>query len=215
MSTEVVDLHICICIRTSHCLYLLIGCTLQLCCHSLLRHHQPSFPAVLTCFHLFATVWREVTWPPLCSNWGAISRHFLSQTLLNKDRQCCESWRDAELGVHAVCAVGDIHDWWRPLSRSAVLFATLWHCRELSDEWFTHHIQFEFWLLRRLTPAITDRPPPILWCQQSVPSVSSTKQLLQCVCCSASAAQRLLLATSFWWHSWFCTMLQTLFPHCT
>jgi len=31
--------------------------------------------------------------------------HFSSQTLLNKDRQCCELWREVELGVHAVWAV--------------------------------------------------------------------------------------------------------------
>jgi len=41
---------------------------------------------------------------------GVISRHFSGQTLLSKDRQCCESWRDAELGVRAVCAVGDTTD---------------------------------------------------------------------------------------------------------
>jgi len=29
------------------------------------------------------------------------------QTLLSEDRQCCESWRDAELGVRAVCTVRD------------------------------------------------------------------------------------------------------------
>jgi len=29
------------------------------------------------------------------------------QTLLSEDRQCCESWRDAELGVGALCAVRD------------------------------------------------------------------------------------------------------------
>jgi len=119
----------------------------------------------------------------------AISRHFSSQMLLNKDRQCCESWRDAELGVCAVCY--GWYDWRRPLSRSAVLFVTLWHCRELSVERYAHHIQFEFWLLRRLTPAITDRPPPVLWRQQSVPSVLSTTQLLR-VCCSALAATRQL-----------------------
>jgi len=30
--------------------------------------------------------------------------------LLNKDRQCCESGRNAELGVRAVCAAGDTTD---------------------------------------------------------------------------------------------------------
>jgi len=33
-----------------------------------------------------------------------------SQTSLNKDRQCCESWKKAELRVRAVCAVGDMTD---------------------------------------------------------------------------------------------------------
>jgi len=33
-----------------------------------------------------------------------------SQTLLNKDGQCCESWRDAELGVRVVYAVSDTTD---------------------------------------------------------------------------------------------------------
>jgi len=41
---------------------------------------------------------------------GAISVHFSSQTLLNKDRQCCELWREVELGVHAVWAVSDTTD---------------------------------------------------------------------------------------------------------
>jgi len=43
---------------------------------------------------------------------GAISRQstLSSHTLLNKDRQCCESWRDAELGVRAVCALGHTTD---------------------------------------------------------------------------------------------------------
>jgi len=57
MFSEVVDLHICICIRTSHCLYCVrIGCAPQLRCRSLRSRLRPSFPGVLTGFHLFATV---------------------------------------------------------------------------------------------------------------------------------------------------------------
>jgi len=37
-------------------------------------------------------------------------QQFSSQTFLNKDQQSCESWRDAELKVGAVCAVGDTTD---------------------------------------------------------------------------------------------------------
>jgi len=170
MPSEVVDLHICICIRNSHWLYgVRIGCTPQLHCRTLLRRRCPSFPAVLTCFHLFATIWREVTWLLMCSNCV----------------RARSSW--------GVCCMW--YDWWRLLSWSAVLSATLWHCQELSDERYAHHIQFEFWLLRRLTLAVTDRSPPVLRCQHSVPSVSSTMLLLQRVCCSVLAAS--LLAASY------------------
>jgi len=62
----------------------------------------------------------------------------------------------------------------KTVSRSAVLFATLWHCRELSGKRYAHRLQFEFWLLWQLTPAVTDRLLPVLRCQQSVPSVPST-----------------------------------------
>jgi len=48
----------------------------------------------------------------------------------------------------------------------------LWHCRELSDERYAHHIQFEFWLLRRLTPAVTDRPPSLCFARLSSTVVS-------------------------------------------
>jgi len=39
ISSEVIDLHVCICIRTSHCLYLCtrVGCAPQLRCRSLPR----------------------------------------------------------------------------------------------------------------------------------------------------------------------------------
>jgi len=60
----------------------------------------------------------------------------------------------------------------------------------LSDEWYAHYTRFEFWLLRRLTPAITNSPPPVLRRQQFVPSVSFTTHLSQHVCCSALAASR-------------------------
>jgi len=127
------------------------------------------------------------------------NRHFSSQTLLNKDRQCCESWRNTELGVPAVCAVGVTgwYDWHKPLSQSAVLFSisTPWHCRELSDEWYAQHIQLKFWVLQ-MTPAVTDRSQPVLRCQQSVLSVSSTTQLSQHVCCSLAASYIFLLTFS-------------------
>jgi len=51
-----VPVTVCTCVR--------IDCTPRLRC---LSRPPTQFP---TWFHLFATVWLEVTWPPLCSNWG-------------------------------------------------------------------------------------------------------------------------------------------------
>jgi len=70
------------------------------------------------------------------------------------------------------------------------IFATQWHCRELSDERYADHSQFKYWLQQRLTPGITDRSPLVLRRQQSVLSLSST-------CHDASAALRLLLVASY------------------
>jgi len=64
------------------------------------------------------------------------------------------------------------YDYWsphaNPLSLSAVFFATIWHCRELSDERYADHIQFKYWLLQWLTPRTTDRSPPVLRRHQPV-----------------------------------------------
>jgi len=77
MFSDVVDLHISVCIRNpvTACTCVCIGCVPHLHCLKLLRrrlHADPptQFPAVLTCFHPFAVVWREVTWPSMCSIWG-------------------------------------------------------------------------------------------------------------------------------------------------
>jgi len=76
VSSEGVDLHICICICTSHCLcHVRIGC-MPPPLHGISRP-LTQFP---TWFHLFAVVWLWVTWPLLCSNCG---RDFL--TLLRSD----------------------------------------------------------------------------------------------------------------------------------
>jgi len=128
----------------------------------------PSFPAVLTCFHVFATVWREVVTTAVVK----LGAWFLDTFQV---RRC---WKKIDSAVNLVktparssCSVCcGSYDWRRPLSRSAVLFATLWHYQGLSDERHAHHNQFEFWLLRRLTPAVIDHSPPILRRQQSVPS---------------------------------------------
>jgi len=138
---------------------------------------------------LFTGRWLEVTWPPLCFKLGHGFTTPSSQTLLRENRQCCESWRDAELGDRAVCAVGDTTGEDLVLVRWVVLLCFSPH-RELSNERYDDHIQFKSWLLRRLTPGITDRSPSVLRRQQSVSSVSSTTPLPWRVCCSAPAACR-------------------------
>jgi len=168
-----VPVTVCTCVR--------IGCAPRLRCRGLLRRRRPSFPAVLTCIHLFATVWREVTWPPLCSNWCAISRHFSNQ-MLNKNRQCCKSWRDAELGVRAVCAVGDTTD----EDRWIDLLCCLSHCdiaeRCLANDTLTTFSSssdcYDDW--RRPSPTVRS------------PSYDASSPLRQCrllrSCSNASAA---------------------------
>jgi len=79
MSLICIFAFVCVTLRTGHWLYL---CTHRLHAAAALPQpvalllSRPSFPAVLTWFHLFATVWLKVTWPLLCSNSGAILRHF-------------------------------------------------------------------------------------------------------------------------------------------
>jgi len=130
-------------------------------------------------------------------------------------------WRSAVLWVLercrarsscSVCCEGSLGDsrwewewvteWydWRslgasPLSRSTVFFATPWHRCELSDERYSDHIQFKYWLLRQLTPGTTDRSPPVYY------GIATTRLLL-CACC-------LSLATSFWWHSRLYTVIDS------
>jgi len=110
---------------------------------------------------------------------------------------CCEGWFEESRWEWEW--VTEWYDWRRPgarpLSRSAVFFTTPWHCRGLSNERYADHIQFKYWLLRRLMPGITDRSPLALRRQQFVSSLSSTTP-----CHDASAALRLLLVASsvFW-----------------
>jgi len=134
---------------------------------------------------------------------GSVSQHFSSQTLLNINWVLWILERRRARSSFSVCS--GWYGWQRPLSRSAVLFATLWHWRELSDERYAHHIQFEFWLLRWLTLDVTDRPTmPAVRSVGVVYYTINTTRLLLSACC-------LSLATSFWWHSRFYTMLQTPF----
>jgi len=160
----------CTCVR--------IGCATRLPPPS----RRPSFPAVLTCF-----VWREVIWPLLCSNWGRDFSTLSSQTLLNKDRQCCESWRDAELGVRAVCAVGATTD----EDRWVDLLCCSPHSDTAENDTLTTFSSsskcYDNW--RRPSPTVRR------------PSYNASSPFRRCrllrSCHNTSAAQRLLLAASY------------------
>jgi len=171
MSSKVVDLHICICICTSHCLYL---CTHRLRCHGLLRRRRPSFSAVMTCFHLFATVWREVTWLPLCLNWGRDSSTLLFKSPSSEFVQCALWVIRLTKAVESICCA---------VRHTVTLPRAVWR----TIRW-PHSVRI---LITTTTDAGHHRcPPPVLRRQQSVPSVSSlvyyavvTTRLLLSACC--------------------------------
>jgi len=81
-------------------------CVAVACCAAADPVFRPCWP-VFTCLLTYDQKSRDHR---RVQTGGAISVHFSSQTLLNKNRQCCDSWRDAELGVRAVSAVGDTTD---------------------------------------------------------------------------------------------------------
>jgi len=190
MSSEVVDLHICICIRTSHRLYLCMhtrSCVAVASCAAVDPICQPCWP-VFTCLLPYG---EESRVRRCVQTGGAISRHFSSLTLLNKDRQCCESWRDVELGVRAVCAVGNTTE----EDRWVDLLCCSPHC-DTADSCLTNDTLntlssssgcYDDW--RRPSPTVrrlsNDASSPFRRCR-----------LLRC-CSNASAAQRLLLAASY------------------
>jgi len=183
MSSDVVDLHICICMRVF--VHAAKPCS---------PPSLPSWPGFPACWFTCSVYWpvtRSLMTAAVVQTWECFTT-FSRQTLLSEAWQFCESLRDAELKDHAVWAVR-VHLETRCESGSEPLvlvrwfkllcfFATLWHWREPSDERHTDHFQFKYWLLRRLMPGITDRSLPVLWHHQFVSSLSSTKPLPRCIC---------------------------------
>jgi len=195
MFSEVVYLHISICIRTV-CTCVRIGCAPQIADQSscvAVACYAAADPVFRPCWLVFTCLlsYDEKSRDRRCvQTGGAISRHFSSQTLLNKDRQSCESWRDAELGVRAVCAVGDTTDedrWVDLLScspncdtaKSCLMNDTLTTFSSSSD-------CYDDW--RRPSPTVR-RP--------SNDAISPFCRCHLCSCYNVSAAQRLLLAASY------------------
>jgi len=154
-----------------------IGCMLH--CRDLLPTQFSG--SQLSCFHLFATVWREVTWCRCVQTGGAISWHFSSQTLLIKDRQCCDSWKDAEFGVSAVCAEGDMTD----KDRWVDLLCCSPHC-DTAESCLMNDMLITF---GSNSDCYNDWRQPSLTVLRRQQSYRRC-HLLQCVCCSPLAASR-------------------------
>jgi len=162
-----------------------ISCAQQLRCLSL---PPTQLPAVLTWFNLFATVWREVTCPTLCSNWGRFLDTFqvrrcwikidsavnLGETPSSKFVQCVLWVIRLTKTVESICCA---------VRHTVTLPRAVW--RTICSP---HSVRV---LIATTTDAaVTDRSPPVLRRQQSVPLISSTTQLSQRVCCSSLAASR-------------------------
>jgi len=142
---------------------------------------------------LVSVMWLWVTWPPLWVTWPPLcansAREFMftpqvRRCWVSKDWQCCELWREVKLGAHAVWAVSDMTD-----NDRESTYCTVCHTVTLPRtvrQWYVHHSQCQFGLLRQLTPAVTDCPSPVLRCQQSIPSVPPATPCVNLLtaCCS-------------------------------
>jgi len=187
MFSEVDDLHICICIPTSHCVR--IGCAALARCTA--ADPLTQFSGRVDQFSPVCYRMRKNHATSATFELKGIFRHFSSQTLLNKNRQCCEFWRDAELRVRAVCAVGDTtdEDRWVDLLCCSPQCDTAESC--LTNDTLTTFSSssdcYDDW--RRPSPTVRrpsyDASSPFRRCR------------LLCSYHNASASQRLLAAASY------------------
>jgi len=113
-----------------------------------------------------------------------------SQTLLNKDRRYCEYWRNAELGVREVCAVGDTTD----EDRWVNLLCCLPHCDTAESCLMNTLITFS-----SSSDCYDDwrKPSPTVRRPSYDASSLFRRCCLLCSCHHASAAQHSLLAASY------------------
>jgi len=206
MSSEVyifayvfMPLTVCTCVR--------VGCMPRLCCHGLLHCRRPAKPVFRPCWPVCYRMTRSHMTATVFKLGARLLDTSQSHMLLNKDQQCCESWRDIKLRVCARCAVGD------RLTKTieSICCAVRHTVTLLRAVWWTIHLPHS---VRVLIATMTDaghhwpsaaHPTTPTICSVSVVNYAVvTMHLLFSTCCS-------LLATSFWWHSWFYTMLQTPF----
>jgi len=142
---------------------------------------RPSFPAVLIWFHVFATgmTRRHVT--AAVFKLGRDFTTLSNQTLLNKDRQCCECWR-RRARSRAVGAVGDTTDEDRWVD---LLCCSLRRAVGRTIHWL-HSVRV---LIATTTDAGRHRPSATC---PTMPAVRSVGVVYYAV-----ATMRLLLATSY------------------
>jgi len=187
--------YVCMLLCTSHWLYMCThrlhaaAVSTQACCTTSLPSRL-SLPAMLSWFHLFATVWPEVTWQPVFQARAQFYDTFHIRLRWIKIDSAVSLGRDAEFGVRAVCAVGDTtgEDRWVDLlcfsphcdTMSCVMNNTLTTSSSSPD-------CYDDW--RRASPTI---------CHPSYDASSPfcRYRLLRC-CHDTSAAQHLLLVSSY------------------
>jgi len=183
-------------------------------CHGLPHHCRPADPVFWQCWPVFTCLlpYDEKTCDRCCVQTGdAISQHFSRQMSLNEDRQCCESWRDAELRVSAVCAVGDTTDKHR--------WVDLLCCSPHGDT-------AESWLMNDTLTTFSSssdcynnwrRPSPTIRHMSYDASSPFCRCRLLHSCYNVSAAHCLLLAASYIFLVIFSVLyyVTDFFPYCT
>jgi len=203
MSLICIFAYVCMPHRTSHWLYLCMHC---IGCTSQLLLCRPAAPRHLPCLFTCSVCWLVTRSPATAAVFQ--TRAWFDYTFTSD----ITKWRSTALWVLERCRAMwcGWQNWRRQLSRSTVPFATMWHCRVLSDKRYADHIiccphpvQV---LIATTTDAINHRSftthptTPAVRFIDVVYNVVATMCLLLGACC-------LPLATSFWWHSRFHTML--------
>jgi len=172
--------YLCVFPRTSHWLYLYAAPPRLSCAAPRRRCRADTFfrDCRFTCLLAIDYKSRD---RHCVSNSGAVLRHFYA-------RLC---WIKIDIAVS--------------LSRTTVFFATPWHRRELSDEWYADHIQFKYDDWRRASPTVR-RP------------FNASSPFRRCHllrhCHDASAALRVLLVAGYVFFGDIigCKLCKLLFP---
>jgi len=173
-----------------------IGCAQWLHCCGLLSRRQPTNPVFRQCWPVFTRLLLNKEKSRAChcvQTEDVISQHFSSQTLLNKDRQCCKFLGEMLSSKFAQCVLWEIR-----LTKTKSICCAVHYTVTLPRAiWWTIRSPQSVWVLIATT---TDagchrQAATVLWHQQPVPSMSSTTQLFQRICCSVLAASYIFSMT--------------------